>query len=118
MSHYSLLVNSLKLLNLPYEDQRKILPDFVSDIQDDIVSDFDNSFMLLPQLTEQEKVSYEAVKLILNCYVLIEMNLSNPELPERAFENHKSWARVRDLAKQALSEMKEELSHPDNIGID
>lgn len=115
MSQYSLLVNSLKLLGLPYEDQRKILPDFVGNIQDDVVSEFDNAFMLLPQLMDQKKVSCEAVKSILSCYILIEMNVSNPELPERAFENHDSWNRVRSLAEQALNIMGEKLTYPENI---
>jgi len=115
MSQYSLLVNSLKLLGLPYEDQRNILPDFVDNIQDDIVSEFDNAFMLLPQLMEQNKVSYEAVKLILSCYILMKINVSNSELSERAFENHESWERIRNLAKQALDEMKEGLTYPYNV---
>ena len=118
MSKYSLLVNSLKLLGLPYEDQRKILPDFVSNIQDDVVSEFENAFMLLPQLMEQNKVSFEAVKSILNCYILMGMNISNPELPERAFERHESWERIRKSAKQALDEMNEELTYPNNIQTD
>jgi len=118
MSQYSLLVNSLKLLGLPYEDQRKVLPNFVGNIQDDVVSEFYNAFILLPQLMEQEKISYEAVKSILNCYILMEMNISNPELPEGAFENHDSWNRVRSLAKQALNIMGEKLTCPENIKFD
>ncbi len=105
-------------MGLPYEDQRKILPDFVDDIQDDIVSEFNNAFMLLPQLMEQNKVSYEAVKSILTCYILMEMNISNSDLPEKAFENHETWENIRNSAKQALEEMKEELSYPDNMKID
>ena len=48
----------------------------------------------------------------------MKINISNSELSESAFENHESWERIRNLAKQALDEMKEELTYPDNIQID
>ncbi len=107
MYKYKTLVESLNLLRLSYKEQRNVVPDFIVNIQDDIVSDFYNAFILLPQIMEQKKVSFKAVQLILECYVQVDLNISNMELTYGSFQNHPLWQRVRQLATEALIEMKE-----------
>lgn len=114
-NQYKLVVNSLKLLALSYKDQKKILPEFV-DIIDDVVSEFFNSFHLVPQLMDVKRLSYSAVNKILHCYVAIEMNMSIKErLTDKSFESGESWERVRTLARESLIEMNETVEPPDNI---
>ncbi len=115
-SDYNFLVNSLKLLSLSYKDQVKCLPDFIGDsIQDDVISEFDNAFKLIPQLMSENKLSYVAVKEILSCYILIDMNINNMDMNDESFKSAGAWNKVRRLAKDVLKEMEEPLSFPDNI---
>jgi len=113
MSQYKLLVDSLKLLGMSYEEQKSFLPDFIGDnIQDDVVSDFYNAFVLLPQLMDGNKLSYLAVNKILHCFVTMDMNISNLNLTDGAFEFGEEWERVRRLAREALEEMGESSTAP------
>ncbi len=116
MNQYKLLVDSLKLLGLSYNEQKSFLPDFVGDnIQDDVVSEFDNAFRLLPQLMDDNKLSYLAVNKILSCFIAMDMNISNTDLTDESFKSGESWERVRELAREALEEMGESLVAPENI---
>lgn len=102
---------------LSYEEQREVLPDFVEDnIEEDVVSVFDNAFKLVPQLMDEEKLSYKAVGKIISCFVLMDLNISNTDLNEDAFKHNELWVRVRTLAKEALIEMNEPLTRP-NIDL-
>jgi len=119
MNQYKLLVDSLRLLGLSYVEQKHFLPDFIGEnIQDDVVSDFYNAFILIPQLMEKNKLSYQAVQKTLNCFIYMDMNLSNTDLTDDSFKNGESWEKVRNLAKEALKEMKEPLTPPDNMILD
>lgn len=119
MNQYKLLVDSLKLLGLSYKEQKSFLPDFVGDnIQDDVVSEFDNAFMLLPQLMDDNKLSYLAVNKILSCFIAMEMNISNTDLTDESFKSGEPWERVRELARDALEEMGESLAPPENMILD
>jgi len=118
INQYKLLVNSLKLLGISYEEQVSFLPDY-ADIKDDVVSEFINAFYLVPQLMEKNKLSYKAVNKILYCYVLLELNLSIEERStDSAFETHESWEQVRVLAREALTEMGESIEAPPKDSID
>jgi len=116
MNQYKLLVDSLKLVGSSYKDQKDFLPDFVGDnIQDDVVSEFDNAFKLVPQLMEAKRLSYLSVKKILSCFILMDINVSNPDMTADAFKSDKSWDRVRKLAREALEEMGEPITPPGNF---
>lgn len=112
VNQYKLLVDSLKLLGLSYEEQERFLPNY-ADIKDDVVSEFVNAFYLVPQLMEKNELSYQSVTKVLYCYVLLEMNLSIEErATDLAFKTHESWEQVRDMAQKALAEMGESIESP------
>ena len=97
-----LLIDSLKNLGLSYQEQEKIFPDFV-DIMDEILSDFDNAFRLLPEIMDKKAISYNAVRSILYCHNLIELNLSITErITDESFESGECWQLVRNYANESL----------------
>ena len=97
-----LLKKSLKNLSKPYQEQVKEFPYYV-DVFDEVVSDFDNAFRLLPILMEENLVPYNAVNEILKCNNLIELNLSmDEELTDESFEKDEKWNLVRQYAVNAL----------------
>lgn len=86
-----------------YQEQVNYFPDYV-DVFDEILSDFDNAFRLLPTLMEHNAISYKAVKEILKCNNLIELNLSNEEKQtDERFESDEVWNLVREYASIALN---------------
>jgi hypothetical protein len=110
MDEYKLLVDSLRLIGLSYKNQKDFLPDFVGDnVQDDVVSEFDNAFKLVPRLMDANKLSYLAVNKILSCFILMDVNVSNPDITAEDFKYDESWERVRKLAREALEAMGETL---------
>lgn len=98
-----LLKHSLLCLSKPYQEQISNFPDYV-DVFDEVISDFDNAFRLLPILMEEQIISYEAVKEILKCNNLIQLNLSIEERQtDESFKNDKAWNLVRESATYILS---------------
>lgn len=103
----NLLKESLELLSLSYEKQRSALPDFVGDIMMDIVDDFFNAFYLIPQLIDKELLSEKALQKIVSCYVQVRINVEHSEWSKaEAFKAHESWDWVREIAKEALKEIR------------
>ena len=70
----NLLIESLTLLGLAYQEQREKLPEFVGDIMTDILDDFSNAFFLVPQLIEKGLLSEKALQKVVSCYVQIQVN--------------------------------------------
>ena len=115
----NLLKEALQILNLPYEKQRNILPEFVGDIMSDIVDDFLNAFYLVPQLIEKDLLTEKVLQKVVSCYVQVRINIEHSEWYEiEAFKTHKSWERVRNLARETLEEMGESLAPPENMTLD
>ena len=104
-SQYHTLVQSLLLLAADYETQRKVLPDFV-DFEYEIVSTFEDAFMLLPQLVESEKLSLSAIAQILRTYNFVQLAARNTGvMTEMGFREAAEWTRVRNLATTSLETM-------------
>jgi len=104
---YKVLLETLRLTALPYEGQKKLLPDFAV-VQDEVVNDFDNAFAILPDLVEADRLSLKAIATILRCFNMIEtirreVNMQDTE----AIKDHFLWNEVRELARQALDHMGE-----------
>lgn len=103
--NYKLLMDSLENLSKTYQEQVMSFPDFV-DVFDEVVTDFDDAFRLLPTLMDEKLISYEAVSEIIKCYNLIEINLSVEEQKtDESFEFSNEWNLVRGHAKNALNLM-------------
>lgn len=102
-----LLKQSLKNLSKSYQEQLEVFPKYV-DVFDEVISDFDNAFRLLPMLMEENLVSYGAIKEILKCYNLIDLNLAIEErCTDENFEKASYWQLVREYANNALETLEE-----------
>ena len=92
--NYKLVIKSLELLAAPYEEQKRCLPKF-ADVPDDVVSNFENSFLLLPVLVEEGRFSNHAIASLLRVYNKMQWCLRNIELDD--FGNEE-WNKLRELS--------------------
>lgn len=106
---YKIIVESLKLLALSFDEQEKYLPDF-ADVPDDVVSSFENAFLLLPALIENNKFSNNSIASILRLNNKVNWCLINLDLDD--FSNVE-WNKVREMAKDTLQIMGESIGTPD-----
>lgn len=101
MDRVKILLDSLNNLSKSYQEQVEIFPSFV-DVFDEVISDFDDAFQFLPTLMDEHEISYDAVKEILKCFNLIELNLTVEERKtDESFEHDEAWNLVRELASNA-----------------
>jgi|GEM_PF-850657 len=115
---YKSLVESLRLLTSTYEEQQSYLPDSVI-VQDEVIAAFEDAFLLLPQIIEAELVDKKSIASIVRCFNLMSMAVRNNETSDlESFKSHEIWQRVRSLADQALTDMKESKGKPDLSHID
>ncbi len=106
---YKLLIESLKLLALSYEEQKKNLPEF-TDVPEDVVSSFENSFLLLPKLVEKGMFSNYSLASLLRVYNLMQWCIRNVDLND--FSNEE-WDKVRNLSRETLKLIGEPIEKPD-----
>ncbi len=108
------IIESIKLLALPYEQQSEYFPSFV-DTPFEILDTFENAFLLLPQLVEENYFSNNGIASLLRIHNWIAMVCSKPvlkDLDENQFDNHSDWKKLRDLAKEAIIAMGEPIEKP------
>lgn len=109
---YESLVESLKLLASAYENQRSYLPDYVI-VQDEVIALFEDAFLLLPQIIEAELVDRQSIASIIRCYNFMNLAIRNSKTSDlEIFKSHENWQKVRNLAGQALIDMKEPNGEP------
>lgn len=106
---YKKITESLKLLASSLEEQEEYLPDF-ADVADDVISSFENAFLLLPALIENNKFSNKSIASILRLYNKVQWGLRNLDLDD--FSNAE-WNKVRETAKYTLQIMGESIGKPD-----
>jgi hypothetical protein len=104
---YKILVESLKMLALSERDQKALLPEFV-DVQDEVINNFFEAFLLLPQLVENNYLSLKAIAAILRVNNKIET------MPSAVKELEK----IKNLAVDSLKELGEEFTKPDLSSFD
>ena len=112
--YYQKIVESLKLLSLPFDEQIQFFPEYV-DVPFEIFDTFEKSFMLLPQVLESDKITYQAVPNLLRLHNFINMELRNPDfdiLEAEKLCNSREWNIIRELSKEILELMNEPLSKP------
>jgi hypothetical protein len=107
--HYRIVTESLKLLASSLEEQERYLPEF-ADVPDDVVSSFENAFLLLPALIENNKFSNNSIASLLRLYNKMQWCLRNLDLDD--FSNVE-WNRVRKMARDTLQIMGESTGKPD-----
>lgn len=109
------LVESLKLLALPYMQQKQCFENFV-DVPFEVLDTFDNAFFLLPGLIEANKYTNVQIAAIIRLHNLINFTSSNLELKdldEDQFSSNKEWNKIRELSKEILCLMGEVQEKPD-----
>jgi hypothetical protein len=103
------VTESLKLLASSLEEQEKYLPDF-ADVPDDVTSSFENAFLLLPSLIENNRFSIDSIASMLRLYNKMQWCLRNLDLDD--FSNEE-WNTVRKMARDTLQIMGESIGKPD-----
>ncbi|RYD53624.1 MAG: hypothetical protein EOP52_05680 [Sphingobacteriales bacterium] len=102
-NHLTLLKNSLLNISKPYQEQINLFPNYV-DVFDELLSDFDNAFRLLPLIMEEEKISYRCVLNILKCNNIINLTMEiEGKQTDESFENDNEWMELRRTAQKALN---------------
>ncbi|WP_138476453.1 hypothetical protein [Dyadobacter bucti] len=100
---YKRATETFKLLAASYDEQKTALPDF-ADSATDIVTSFEDIFLLLPQLVEMGFFSLKAIASILRAYNKMQWCLENLDIDD--FSNQE-WNKLRDLAKDILFQIGE-----------
>ncbi|QJB35679.1 hypothetical protein HF329_32025 [Chitinophaga oryzae] len=112
-NEYNALINSLRLLVLPFDEQKSCLPSF-ADVKDEVLNIFFEAFLRIPPIVEKGIIPYNAIASILrlnNEITLIELDESLKSLA--AFIDSKEWNHIRKLADIALTELGEKNTPPD-----
>ncbi len=106
---YKSIIESLRTLSLPFDEQVKCFPAFV-DVPFEVLDDFDNAIILSPKVIESGKLDYHVIADLIRLHNLIEFTARNPafkDLEEKQFSEADEWNRVRKLAKELLLLMGE-----------
>ena len=106
---YKTVINSLKLLSLSLNEQEAYLPEF-ADVPDDVLSSFENAFLLLPPLIEDNNFSNNSIASILRLHNKIQWCMRNVDLDD--FSNVE-WNNIRQMAKEVLGTLDISLDKPD-----
>ncbi len=106
---YKKVTESLKLLASSLEEQEGYLPDF-ADVPDDVISSFENAFLLLPALVESNKLPNDSIASILRLHNKVQWCLRNLGLDD--FSNAE-WNKVREMSRDTLGLMGEQIGKPD-----
>jgi hypothetical protein len=103
------IIESVKLLSLSYDEQREYFPNFV-DTPFEILDTFENAFLLLPQLVENNFFNNSSVANILRIHNLVAYILRNVDLEDI---QSPQWAKLKVLANEAVIVMGEKIEKPD-----
>lgn len=112
-----LLIDSLQMMALPYEEQKKLLPDFV-DAPFEVVDDFDNAYRILYALIKTGRVTQEQVDAIGELHKLVEQIDWKIiyELDESEITNYPTWAATRNQAIVVLQKLGAPMQPPTGNG--
>lgn len=102
----NMLKEALLQLSKSPEDLRKMIPDFVVDLEEDIISDFDNAFVVLSSILRKYTLSYESIVTILEINNMINIAMKKKDVPEDFFNNSYLWVEIRKKSAQVLEELK------------
>ena len=106
------LVDSLRLLAASADTQIDVLPNFVV-VTDEIVSTFEDAFLLLPQLERRSMVSPEAAEAVRRVDAWLDEIPDDGSIADAStLATHEFWARGRELARRALISMNEKIVPP------
>lgn len=101
---YNRIVESLKLLSMPFSEQQVYFPTFV-DVPFEVIDTFYNAILQLPNLIEGGIFNNNTVASLLRLQNLIDFISSNPkfkDLDYEQFETADEWNTVREMARNIL----------------
>jgi hypothetical protein len=109
------IIESLKLLAIPYRDQCTLFPDF-ADKPFEVIDTYENAFLLLPPLIEIDAFPNYTIAGLVRIHNAINLALRSPELRDldpMQFEHAPGWNEIRNMAKEVLTQLHIPLSFPD-----
>lgn len=116
---YNKVIESIKLLALPFEEQVKYFPEFV-EVPFEVIDTFDNAVLQLPLLIELGNFENKAIASILRLQNLINFTSSNPkykDLDDEQFRMSDEWNKIREMARNTLQTMGKPIEKPDRSYI-
>jgi len=114
-TQYNKVIESIKLLALPFEEQVKYFPEFV-EVPFEVIDTFDNAVLQLPLLIELGNFENKCIASLLRLQNLINFTSSNPkfkDLDDEQFRISDEWNKVREMARDTLQIMGERIEKPD-----
>jgi len=110
---YDSLVESLRLVAAPYDEQVAAVPAF-ADLADEVATTFGDAYLLVPQLVRRGFVSEGAAGAIkrLDDW-FCEMPRDGSVAGNNSLRYSPFWSAARVLACEALAALKEEMRPPD-----
>lgn len=110
-------MDSLRLIAAPAPVQRRVLPAFVV-VTDEIMSAFEDAFLLLPQLEGSGALSAEAAAKVRDLDAHLVAVPADGSIEDPAtLDWHDFWNQARRLAVDALQALDEEVRPPEFEGI-
>lgn len=113
-SSYISLINSLRALALPYEEQQALMPDFVFALYDLPETFYESGFILLPQIVEAGLLSNETIATLIRIEIAISgINWQQMDsISKDEVISQPVWEKLHTLAKEALNSMDEKIVKP------
>lgn len=110
---YAMLLEALRLVASPPETQIAVLPEFVV-ATDEISTTFYDAFLLAPQLQRRNLINDIAYDKIRRLDSWFEgMPTDGSIVDNESLSNHEFWNTARQLAKESLISLGEEVCVPD-----
>jgi hypothetical protein len=112
---YIKVIESVKLLALPFEEQLNYFPEFV-EVPFEVIDTFDNALLQLPLLIESGYFEKRCIASLLRLQNLINFTSSQTQFKDLEVEQFKmaeEWNKVRQAAKETLRILEVPLEKPD-----
>lgn len=115
MKNKDRLVNSLRLLSMDPSGFPDFFEDFV-DIPFEVLDSFRNSFLLLPEIIENENLGKNVISNLIRISIFVNFIIGSENFcksEERELYSKEYWIKIRDLSRMVLNDMGEEIAPPD-----
>lgn len=99
MNHLRTIKEAVNLISLEYEVLKNTLPDYVGDVEEDVVSTFNSAFLLLPKLLRLYSLPYSLVIEMLEINTLLYVATLDQDAPLDFFKESQVWKDIRSKAK-------------------
>jgi hypothetical protein len=104
--HYKAMITSLKLLTIPYDEQKERFQNFNNvRLCFELTNTYQIAFVLLPQVIEQRYFDYNVIANLIHLNNRIDSFFGNPNyegLDDKSLFNTKSWLEIVEIAKETL----------------